>query len=168
MSLQSLFNRLYLMIILLLIVLCVVAFNPDNVTHVLSGVAATNLQQILVLLGLGGLPGLLIWSSREVKKLKVIPLMENRIARYRVILYVRLAVFAFIGLYIILMQFLTQMVGAFMFMMVVFVLFAFVWPTKARFETELAEEEAKDGEAIDDEEEEIEDQDEDEEEKENV
>jgi len=165
MNLQPLFNRLYWMIILLLIILSIVAFNPGNAVQVLSGVAATNLQQILLLLGLGGLPGVLVWSSRQVKKMKAVPSMDERLTRYRVVLYVRLVVFSVIGLFVLLVQFLTQMKDSFMFLMVVFVLFSFVWPTKARFETELAEEEAINGE---EEEEEVDEKDDDEEEEENV
>lgn len=146
MSLQFLFNRLYWMIILLLIVLSYFAFNPENADPVLSGVIATNFEQVLVLLALGGLPGVLVWSSRQVKKMKAIPSMDDRLARYKKVLYVRLAVFALLGFYVLLMQFLTKMDGAFMFLMVVFVLFAFVWPTKARFETELGEEDTINGE----------------------
>lgn len=139
MGLQPLFKRLYWISIILLIALCFIAFNPDNAILLPKGVAATNLQQILVLLGLVGLPGVLVWSSREVKKLKADTFKGDRLLRYRTIVYVRWAVFTGIGLYALLVQYLTQMKGALMFMMVVFVLFAFVWPTKARFETEMGD-----------------------------
>ena len=140
MSLQPLFKRLYWVIVILLIALSFIAFTPNNAAPMLTGVVATNLQQILVLLGLGGLPGVLVWSSREVKKLKAASFTGDKLAHYRKILYVRLAVFSVIGFYALLVQYLTQMKGALMFMMVIFVLFAFVWPSKARFETELEEE----------------------------
>lgn len=139
MNLQPFFNRLYWIVVLVLIILCFVVFSPGQVSPVLSGVTATNLQQVLVLLGLGGLPGVLLWSNRQVKRLKDLPSKDDRSTRYRMILYVRLAVYTLIAFYTLLVQYLTQMKGALMFMMVVFVLFAFVWPTKARFETELTE-----------------------------
>jgi uncharacterized membrane protein YhaH (DUF805 family) len=146
MSLQPLFKRLYWMIVILLIALSFIAFNPDHAVPLLTGVVATNLQQILVLLGLGGLPGVLVWSSREVKKLKAASFTGDKLAQYRKVLYIRLAVFSVIGFYGLLVQYLTLMKGALMFMMVVFVLFAFVWPSKARFETEMGEDTATDEE----------------------
>lgn len=140
MSLQPLLKRLYGIIVIILIGLCFIAFNPDNAVLIPVGVTATNLQQILILLGLGGLPGILVWSSREVKKLRATSFTGDRLTRYSKVLYVRLAVFTSIGLYTLLVQYLTQMKGALMFMMVVFVLFIFVWPTKGRFKTELGDE----------------------------
>jgi hypothetical protein len=148
MSLQPLFKRLYWVIVILLIALSYIAFNPDNAKPVLTGMTAINLQQILVLLGLGGLPGVLVWSSRKVKKLKSVPFSGDKLVDYRKVLYVRLAVFSVIGFYGLLVQYLTQMKGALMFMMVIFVLIAFVWPSKARFEAELGEETATNEEDI--------------------
>lgn len=127
------------MVILALIVLSFFAFNPDNVLPGLSAITATNLQQILILLGLTGLPGVLIWSSKQVRKLKNVSSEIEKLARYTVILYVRLVVYTLIGLYTLVVQYLTHMNGALMFMMIVFVLFVFVWPTKARFEAELSD-----------------------------
>ncbi len=149
MSLQPLFKRLYWISVIVLIALCFIAFNPDNAVLIPAGVMATNLQQILVLLGLGGLPGVLVWSSREVKKLKAASFEGDRLSRYSKIVYIRLAVFSGIGFYALLVQYLTQMKGAFMFMMVVFVLFVFVWPTKARFESELGDETDNNKEMVD-------------------
>lgn len=140
MNVQPLFIRLYRLAVIILIALCFVVFNPDNGNPIVTGVVATNLQQILVLLGLGGLPGVLVWSSREVKKLKTATYTGDKLARYRKVVYVRLAVFFAVGLYALLVQYLTAMKGGLMFMMVVFVLFVFVWPSKARFEAEMGDE----------------------------
>lgn len=132
------FKRIYVLTLLALIALAVLAFHPITSTWPqLSKLTAINLQQIVILLSLGGLPGVLVWSSRRVKALKKETEGVDRLARYTSIVYTRLAVFATVAVLVLALQVFTHMNATLMMFMVVMVLFLFIWPTNARFDNEM-------------------------------
>jgi len=132
------FKRYYVITLLVLIALAVLAFHPMTSTWPqLSKLSAVNLQQIVILLSLGGLPGVLVWSSRSVKSLKNESDDAKRLARYTKIVYIRLAVFATLAVLILTLQAFTHMNAVLMMFMLVMVLFLFIWPTQARFDSEI-------------------------------
>jgi len=141
MELQKTFKRIYLLTFCVILLLMVPAFHPGIVLPKLDQTSAMNLQQLLILLGLVGFPGVLIWSSKKVKTLKRLDSEEERLKQYKTVVITRLVVFTAISLFALFMQLFTAMKGAFMFMMIILVLFMFIWPTFARFVSETSTEE---------------------------
>lgn len=133
------FKRVYTIVLLLLVALAVLAFHPMTATWPqLSGLSAINLQQVVLLMCLGGLPGVLVWSSRGVKSLAKEVNSEQRMARYTRIVYTRLGVFFILGMLMLVVQAFTHLKGILMMFMVLMVLFLFIWPTRGRFDTEMS------------------------------
>jgi hypothetical protein len=137
MSFQKKCRFIYTLVFVLLLLGSFIAFNPASTFPKLNGLTSTNLQQLLILAGLGGLPGVLVWSSKQVKLLKKNPDDSKRLETYKRIVWIRLAVFTLLGLFSLLLQLFTSMSGGFMFMMVILVLFVFIWPTKNRMNAEM-------------------------------
>jgi|WetSurMetagenome_2_1015567.scaffolds.fasta_scaffold230475_2 hypothetical protein len=102
-----------------------------------------NLQQLLVLCMLGGIPGILIWSKNKMKDLVEISDIGVRLKLYEKYAYIRQSVFFFLGFSALLMQVVTAMKGALILFLVVFCLCMFIVPTRNRLlaETSLMESE---------------------------
>jgi len=140
MNIQHLYKRLYSLALLFVAILAFFVFNPSNPLPGLSPLAATNLQQLLIMMGLAGLPGMLVWSSKEVNRLKKVTDETERLNRYKRIVLVRLGVLTGLALLTLLVYYATHMNGALMYLLILLVMFVFVWPTRSRFEAEIPEE----------------------------
>jgi hypothetical protein len=114
---------------------------------------AINLQQLLVLCMLGGIPGVLIWSRNKMKNLAEISDIAGRLKLYGKYVCIRQSVFFFLGFFVLLMQLLTAMKGTLALFLVVICLCMFIVPTRKRLlaETFLMEPEPEFEEAFEEE-----------------
>ena len=102
----------------------------------LNVVLSVNLQQLLVLVLLTGIPGILVWSKNKMKMLSEISDISSRLRLYRKYVQIRQSVFFILGFFILFMQLFTSMKGAVMLFFVVICICLFIIPTKGRLEIE--------------------------------
>jgi hypothetical protein len=97
---------------------------------------SVNLQQLLVLVLLTGIPGILVWSKNKMKMLSEISDISSRLRLYKKYVQIRQSVFFILGFFILFMQIFTSMKGAVMLFCVVICICLFIIPTKGRLEME--------------------------------
>ena len=90
------------------------------------------LQSVLLLLMLGGLPGIFIWFRNKMKDLLAETDIERRLNRYETYSRIRQALFFVFGLLVLSMYVFTNMKGAPMLFLVVVVLSMFILPSRGR------------------------------------
>lgn len=98
-----------------------------------------NLQQILVMLAMIGIPGMLVWSKKEVARIRLLPDLPVRRKRYQKVLYLRLAVLIVLAVFSLIVHLLTAMPGGMMLYAALLLMFLFIWPTKSRMSHEMGE-----------------------------
>lgn len=91
-----------------------------------------SLQSILLLLLLGGLPGVFIWFRNKMTALTKVSDIEKRLVKYEGYSRIRQAVFFVFGLLILFMYVFTVMKGAPMLFLMVLVLSMFILPSRGR------------------------------------
>jgi hypothetical protein len=97
---------------------------------------SVNLQQLLVLVLLTGIPGILVWSKNKMKMLSEISDISSRLRLYKKYVQIRQSVFFILGFFILFIQVFTSMKGAVMLFCVVICICLFIIPTKGRLEME--------------------------------
>jgi hypothetical protein len=126
----------FLVWFLILIVLAIVCFTTDFGFSRLNDALAVNMQQLLILALLGGIPGVLVWSRNRMKMLVEVSDVCLRLRRYEKYATIRQSVFFILGLLVLFMHVLTSMNGTFMLFLVVICLCMFILPTRGRLEAE--------------------------------
>lgn len=121
---------------LLLITVGVFTFATTLPFSKLSDSVSINLQQLLILCLLGGIPGALVWTRNKIKTLTELKDIAKRLKRYEYFVRVRQTIFFVLGFFILFLHTFTRMNGAFMLFMVVVLLCMFIVPTRGRLETE--------------------------------
>jgi hypothetical protein len=91
-----------------------------------------SLQSVLLLLLLGGLPGVFIWFRNKMTALTKVSDIEKRLVKYEGYSRIRQAVFFVFGLLILFMYVFTVMKGAPMLFLMVLVLSMFILPSRGR------------------------------------
>ncbi len=91
-----------------------------------------SLQSVLLLLMLGGLPGVFIWFRNKMTALSKVMDIEKRLNRYENYSRIRQAAFFVFGLLILFMYVFTVMKGAPMLFLVIIVLTMFILPSRGR------------------------------------
>lgn len=91
-----------------------------------------SLQSVLLLLLLGGLPGVFIWFRNKMAALTKVSDVEKKLAKYEGYSRIRQAVFFVFGLLIEFMYVFTVMKGAPMLFLMVLVLSMFILPSRGR------------------------------------
>jgi hypothetical protein len=138
MELLKTFKRIYVVSIIAIVLSGIMVYWLKlNLTVPTFGKTLSyNIQQILIILVLIGLPGVLLWSSKQVKILKEIDAMEERLDGYKKVLKTRLLIYSILAFITLFIQLFTQMEGVGMFFMIILVMFVFIWPTRGRFMAE--------------------------------
>lgn len=90
------------------------------------------LQSALLLLMLGGLPGVFIWFRNRMRVLANVEDVELRLIHYETYSRIRQAAFFVFGLLVLFMHVFTNMKGAPMLFLVVVVLGLFILPSRGR------------------------------------
>jgi len=121
---------------LILLVLGGICFTTNLPFPRLNNMLAINLQQLLILCLLGGIPGVLVWSRKKMKMLVQVGNVSDRLKLYEEYVYIRQSVFFILGLFILFMHAFTTMKSALMLFFVVVCLCMFIIPTRGRLETE--------------------------------
>lgn len=133
------FKVLYLVSFICLLILGCTLYLTGINTPLFSHRASINLQQIVVLCVIGGIPGVLYWSKKKVTTLKTFESDEEKIKAYGKIVLARLMVFDFLGILTFFVCVSTDLKGSIMLYGIILLLFMFIWPTEGRFiqETEI-------------------------------
>ena len=126
----------YLITFISLLISGAYVFSSGYKITQLDHLTSINIQQLLILLVLVCTPGVLVWSKRKVKLLRVVESLEYRLKEYHKIELVRLVVFGILGLLTIIVQLLSDLTGIAMLFLIILCLFLFIWPTKGRMEQE--------------------------------
>jgi preprotein translocase subunit Sss1 len=132
MKIQKNMKIIFLISFFGLILLGCIVFMPGITFPKFSHIVSLNLQQILVMCVLCGVPGVLYWSKKKVASLKNIESVKKRIEEYRKIVLIRLLVFDILGLFTFFVHVFTDMNGALMLFYAIICLFMFIWPTEGR------------------------------------
>ena len=126
----------FIICFLMLLVLGFLCFAMSFPVTKLNATATINLQQLLVLSLLGGIPGALVWTKNKMKTLVDISNIEKRLKQYKKYVRIRQSVFFVLGLFILFVHVFSIMKGALMLFMVVVALCFFIVPTRGRLNTE--------------------------------
>lgn len=111
-------------------------FLSDVVFPKMDASIGVNLQQVLILCMLGGIPGVLVWSKKKMRQLVDVADISDRLRRYAHYVQIRQTVFFSLGFAVLFLYVFSVMNGAFMLFMVVVCLCVFIVPTKGRLELE--------------------------------
>jgi|GEM_PF-1507781 len=95
-----------------------------------------NLQQLIILCLLLGIPGILIYAKNKMKMLGDISDIEKRLSLYEKQVRIRQTVFFILGFLVLFIQVFTLMSSALMLFLVILCLCLFIAPTRSRLETE--------------------------------
>lgn len=126
----------YLLTFIALMISGAYVFTSGYKITQLDHLTSINIQQLLILLVLVCTPGVLVWSKKKVKLLRVVESLEYRLKEYNKIELIRLVVFGILGLLTIIVQLLSDLTGIAMLFLIILCLFLFIWPTTGRFEQE--------------------------------
>lgn len=121
-----------------LVALCVLGFSIKLPAPTLEPATIINLQQLVILSLLGGIPGVLVWSRNKMKTLVELNSMEERLKKYVFYVWIRQSVFFFLAFFVLIMHVLTHLNHAAMLLGVIFLLSMFIVPSKSRLESETA------------------------------
>jgi len=119
-----------------LLVLFFFCFTMEYSIPKLNEALGINLQQVLILCMLGGIPGILVWSRNKLKTLAEIADISERLKLYCKYIYIRQSVFFALAFFTLFIMAFTIMSGAFLLFWVVICLCMFIAPTKGRIVTE--------------------------------
>lgn len=119
-----------------LILLCALILTVYLPIQKLDAVLSVNLQQVLIVALLAGIPGGLVWSKDKMKELESISNIPARLKLYKKYALIRQSIFILLGFLTLTMHLLTVMKGALMLFAVVVLLCAFIAPSRSRMETE--------------------------------
>ncbi|MCK9312130.1 MAG: hypothetical protein M0P26_07630 [Bacteroidales bacterium] len=119
-----------------LIALGIFSFKTNYPFPKLNDSLAINLQQVIILCLLGGIPGVLIYAKNKIKRLVEIPEIERRLDQYKRYVHIRQTVFFVLGFLILFIQVFTMMGSALMLFAVIIFLCLFITPTRSRLEAE--------------------------------
>lgn len=97
---------------------------------------SVNLQQLLILCLLGGIPGILVWTKNKLKTLAEISDLGKRLRMYEKYVHIRQSIFFILGFFVLFMQVFTSMKGALMLFCVVVCICVFIIPTRGRLVNE--------------------------------
>lgn len=136
MNSQKILKIAYLFTFIALLIFGAYVFSSGVKITQLDHLTSINIQQLLILLVLICTPGVLVWSKKKVKLLRVVESLEIRLKEYHKIELIRLAVFGILGFLTIIVQLLSDLTGIAMLFLIVLFLFMFIWPTKSRMEQE--------------------------------
>ncbi len=129
-------KKIYTITLVILVLMGFWIFGSGLKIYQLDKLDAINMQQVLVILVFAGIPGVLVWSKKKVKVLKLNDSDEARLDEYKKVQIVRLIIFSFLGIFTLLVQLLSDLKGLGMLYLVILVLFMFIWPTQTRKEVE--------------------------------
>lgn len=121
-----------------LAVLCVLGFSLKLPAPTLEPSTVINLQQLVILSLLAGIPGILVWSRNKMKTLVELNSIEERLKKYVFYVWIRQSVFFFLAFFVLMMHVLTHLNNAAMLLGVIFLLSMFIVPSKSRLESEAA------------------------------
>lgn len=143
MELLKTFKRIYIVCIVVIVLSGIMVYwlKFNLIIPAFGKALSYNIQQVLIILVLIGLPGVLLWSSRQVKILKGTDAMERRLDGYKKVLKTRLLIYSILAFLTLFIQLFTQMEGVGMLFMIILVMFVFIWPTRGRFIAETGYEE---------------------------
>ncbi len=119
-----------------LVLLSYFCFSSNYPFPKLGDAETINLQQLLILCLLGGIPGILVWSKNKMKTLAEISDIGERLKLYRKYAFLRQSVFFALGLFTLLIHVFTMMENALVLFGVLILLCMFIVPTKGRLEEE--------------------------------
>jgi len=143
-------KKIYSLSLAILVILGFWIFGSDFKLYHLDKLDAINMQQILVILVFAGIPGVLVWSKKKVKAIKLIDSEDLRLKEYKKIQLIRLLVFTLLGFFTLTVQLLSDLKGLGMFYLIIIVLFMFIWPTNSRIEVETRYDQKEDNASNDD------------------
>lgn len=96
------------------------------------GETAVSLQQLLILLFFGVVPGTLYLSGKRMDKVKLFDNTEKKIESFYKIEILRLAAFGILGVFTLFIQLFSTLKGIEVLFVIIVFLFVFIWPTLSR------------------------------------
>jgi len=137
---------------LVLILFCVLILTVYLPIQKLDAALSVNLQRVLIVALLAGIPGGLVWAKDKMKELESISSIPIRLNLYKKYVLIRQYIFITLGFLSLAMHVLTVMKGALMLFAVVVLLCAFIAPSRSRMEAEayLINPEVREEEKMDD------------------
>lgn len=133
------YRNLYILAMLLMVLSGLYVYAYPVARWMVSEQVRINLQQVLVMLAMLGIPGMLVWSKKEVARIRLLPDLPVRQRRYQKVLYLRLAVLIVLAVFSLIVHLLTAMPGGMMLYAALLLMFLFIWPTKSRMSHEMGE-----------------------------
>jgi len=119
-----------------LVLLSFFCFSSNYPFPKLGDAETINLQQLLILCLLGGIPGILFWSKNKMKTLAEISDIGERLKLYSKFAFIRQSVFFALALFTLLIHIFTVMENALVLFGVLILLCVFIIPTIGRLEEE--------------------------------
>jgi hypothetical protein len=122
----------YVLSLIILITFEVLILSGVLSVRKVPGETAVSLQQLLILLFFGLVPGTLYLTGKKMKKVMLIDDNEKKIESFYKIEILRLAAFGTLGIFTLLIQLFSTLKGIEALFVIIVFLFVFIWPTLNR------------------------------------
>lgn len=122
----------YVLSLIILVIFEVLILSGVLSVRKFPGETAVSLQQLLIFLFFGVVPGTLYLSGKKMDKVKKYDDTEKKIESFYKIEILRLAAFGILGVFTLFMQLFSTLKGIEVLFVIIVFLFVFIWPTLSR------------------------------------